>query len=193
MMEGDRILFWKLVEAEHLRARAFCRKLMGNRDDGDDLYHDALVIALSRFLNLRERSAFRPWLYRIAVNSFRNRFRRPWWKRLVPLTPEIEESTSGGNPDAAQAARRRLEWAFRAVTPEERALVTLFEMEGWTIAELATLLGKKEGAVKVRLSRARRKMREAIVKRFHQSKLEPTVSAIESEDSICVVVRPSED
>lgn len=193
MMEGDRILFWKLTEVEHLRARAFCRKLMGNRDDGDDLFHDTLVIALPRFCHLRDRSAFRPWLYRIAVNTFKNRFRRPWWKRLTPLTAEIEESTGGGNPDAVQAARRRLEWAFRAVTPEERALVTLFEMEGWTVAELARLFGKNEGTVKVRLSRARRKMREAIVKRFHKSETEPTGSAVESEDGICVAMKPSED
>lgn len=193
MMEGDRILFWKLTEAEHLRARAFCRKLMGNRDDGDDLYHDTLVIALPRFCRLRDRSAFRPWLYRIAVNTFKNRFRQPWWKRLTPLTPEIEESSGGGNPEAVQAARRRLQWAFRAVTPEERALVILFEMEGWTIAELARLFGKNEGTIKVRLSRTRRKMREAIVKRFHQSKAEPFVVTIESEDGICVAMKPRED
>jgi RNA polymerase sigma-70 factor (ECF subfamily) len=192
-MEEDRILFWKLTEVEHLRARAFCRKLMGNRDDGDDLYHDTLVIALPRFYHLRDRSAFRPWLYRIAVNTFKNRFRCPWWKRLTPLTPEIEESSGGGNPEAVQAARRRLQWAFRAIMPEERALVILFEMEGWTISELARLFGKNEGTIKVRLSRARRKMREAIVKRFHQSKAEPFVATIESEDGICVAMKPRED
>lgn len=193
MMEDERALFWKLTEAEHLRARAFCRKLMSNRDDGDDVYHDTLVTALTRFSELRDRSAFRPWLYRIAVNTFKNRVRRPWWKRLAPLTQEIQESVGSGNPVAVQAARRRLEWAFRAITPEERALVTLFEMEGWTISELARLLGKGEGTVKMRLSRARRKMREAIVKRFQKSTTAAVRAVVESEDRICVAVKPSED
>ena len=192
-MDGDRILFWKLTEREHLRARAFCRKLMGNREDGDDLYHDTLVTALPKFSQLRDRSAFRPWLYRIAVNGYKNRLRRPWWRRLTPLTADIAESVSSGNPEAVLAARRRLEWAFRAINPEDRALVTLFELEGWTINELAELFGSKEGAVKVRLSRARGKMREAIVRRFHQSTTGRYMPVAESEDGLCVAVKPSED
>jgi len=46
-MAKDRDLFWKLVEPEHLRARAFCRKLTRNREDGDGLSQDALVWALT--------------------------------------------------------------------------------------------------------------------------------------------------
>jgi RNA polymerase sigma-70 factor (ECF subfamily) len=193
MMAEERALFWKLTEAEHLRARAFCRKLMGNRDDGDDLYHDVLVAALPRFGQLRDRRAFRPWLYRIVVNTFKNRVRQPWWRRLIPITRELEEAVSSGSVESAQAARRRLEWAFQAITPQERALVTLFELEGWPMAELAKLFGKSEGAVKMRLSRARRKMREALVKRFHQPTAAISRAAKEREDGLCVAVRPSED
>jgi RNA polymerase sigma-70 factor (ECF subfamily) len=192
-MDEERALFWKLTEAEHVRARTFCRQLVGSREDGDDLYHDTLVSALTKFVQLRDRSAFRPWLYRIAVNNFKNRVKRSWWRKLLPLSREIEETVGGDDPDAVHAARRRLEWAFRAITPEERALVVLHEMEGWPIAELARLFGKNEGTVKMRLMRARRKMREAIVKRFYQSTAAPMESAGESEDGLCVAVRPSED
>lgn len=192
-MELNRILFWKLTEAEHLKARAFCRKLMGNRDDGDDLYHDALLVALGNFGQLRDRTAFRPWLYRIMVNSFKDRLRRPWWKRLTPLTLQIENDLGSHNPGAAYAARRRLEWAFKVLSVEERALVTLFELEGWTIADLAGLFRKTEGNVKVRLSRSRTKMRQALVKRLRQAEAEQEQTGTESEEGICVAVRPSED
>ncbi|MFH1373065.1 MAG: RNA polymerase sigma factor [bacterium] len=192
-MADNRILFWKLVEAEHLRARAFCRKLMGNRDDGDDLYHDTLVRALSKFADLRERAAFRPWLYRIAVNSYRNCIRQPWWRRFLSLTPEVTENRATGNLEAVQAARRRLQVAFKAITPDERALVILFEMEGWTIAELARLFVKNEAAVKVQLSRARRKMREAIIKRFRFNPTERPSPAGKCEDGICVAMKPGKD
>lgn len=192
-MDEERALFWKLTEAEHVRARTFCRQLMGSCEDGDDLFHDTLVAALSKFVQLRDLSAFRPWLYRIAVNNFKNRIKRSWWQKLPPLSREIEETVGGGNPDAVHAARRRLEWAFRAITPEERAMVILHEIEGWTIAELARLFRKNEGTIKMRLLRARRKMREAIVKRFYQSQTGSAEPEKESEDGLCVAVRPSED
>jgi RNA polymerase sigma-70 factor (ECF subfamily) len=192
-MEGISIPFWKLIEPEHLRARAFCRKLIGNRDDGDDLYHDALIVAVRSFSQLRDRSAFRPWLYRILINKYRSRLRQPWWKRLVPITAEIAESIGGSDPVGAYAARRRLEVAFRAVSTEERALVTLFEMEGWTVAELSTLYGKNEGTIKMRLSRSRRKMREAITNEKQADKAVSVGSIAKHEDGICVAVRPSED
>ena len=88
-MDRSRIRFWKLVEPEHLKIRAFCRKLMRDRDDGDDLYQESLVCALASFKNLKEEKSFRPWLYRIVINRFKNLRRRAWWKRFVPLTPEI--------------------------------------------------------------------------------------------------------
>ncbi len=191
-MDRQRDLFWKLTEPEHLGARAFCRKLMGNRDDGDDLYQDALVAALTKFADLRDATAYRPWLYRIIINTFRNRVRTTWWKRLLPLTPEMEQNAPGVNPIGEHAARRTLERAFKAIGPEERALVTLFELEGWSVRELAGLNGASEGAIKVRLSRARRKMREALA-RFPSASARRTEKAKLSEVDVCVVAKPGTD
>lgn len=192
-MDGRKDQFWRLTKPEHLRARAFCRKLMGNREDGDDLYQDALVSALTRFESLRDHNAFRPWLYRIVINSFRNRMRKPWWKRFVPLTPEIAESLTGDNPLPAQNARSRLKLALAAVKPEDRALVTLFELEGWSIAELATINGLSKGAIKVRLSRTRHKMREALAAPLVKAGKQKTKNAKMSEEAICVATRSGTD
>ena len=190
-MIRHRDLFWKLTEPEHLRARAFCRKLAGNRDDGDDLYQDALVSAFTRFDTLRDTQAFRAWLYRIVVNSYKNRLRKPWWKRFSPLTNEIVESRTGANPVENHTAVRKLEIAFRAVSPEDRALITLFEMEGWSISEIARMQERSEGAIKMRLSRCRQKMREALVGRLSKAGAESKSKS--SEDKICVAAKPSTD
>jgi RNA polymerase sigma factor (sigma-70 family) len=69
--------FWELLEPEYRRAMLFCRKLATDRERGDDLFQDALVAALTRFSGLRDEKAFRPWLYRIIVNTFRSKTRRP--------------------------------------------------------------------------------------------------------------------
>jgi RNA polymerase sigma-70 factor (ECF subfamily) len=192
-MDRNRDLFWKLVEPEHHRARAYCRKLTGDRDNGDDLYQDALVCALTGFNRLRRIEAFRPWLYRIIINNFRNRIKQPWWRRVGSLTPQIEETLAGDNPLPRQAARKRLEIAFRAVSPEERALVTLFELEGWAIKEIAELTGQSSVNVRVRLSRARGRMRRALTRYMQRSGSEKSANPLASKDKVCVVQKPAED
>lgn len=192
-MDRHRDLFWELVEPEHFRARAFCRKLTGNRDDGDDLYQDALVCALTGFNGLRRIESFRPWLYRIIVNTFKSRVVQPWWRRIRPLTPEIAETVIGDDPGPRKAARRRLEIAFKAVSPDDRVLVTLFELEGWTTEEIARLTGKSNGSIRVRLTRARDRMRRALIRHLRQSRPETTVNPLLSKDKVCVVQKPAED
>jgi RNA polymerase sigma-70 factor, ECF subfamily len=157
-------LFWTLLEAEHPRAEAFCRKLAGNRTDGDDLYQDSLLSAMKKFDKLRLRTAFRPWLYRIMVNTYVSSRRGPWQRKRAQLTTEILDTLSAGDPSDEYAARRWLEIAMKTLSAKDRALVTLFEIEGWSVAELAELEGRPTGSIKSRLSRARQKMRQAIVR-----------------------------
>lgn len=165
---------------------------MCNRDDGDDLYQDALVAAFTRFGSLREIEAFRGWLYRIIVNAFKNRMRRPWYRRFSPLTPEIAATTTGENPLPGLAARRKLEIAYRSVTPEDKALITLFELEGWSVEAIARMQDKSEGAVKMRLSRARKKMRAALEKRRPRTTGAKLKSKLR-EDKLCVATKPGQD
>jgi RNA polymerase sigma-70 factor (ECF subfamily) len=190
MNRMNRDLFWKLTEPEQLRARAFCRRLAGGPEDGDDLFQDALVAALRKFESLRDTSAFRAWLYRIIVNTFHNRIRQPWWKKLTQLSDEVEERLAGDDPTPRHAARRTLARAFREVSAEDRALVLLFELEGWTVAELSGLYARSEAAIKMRLSRTRRKMRETLAK--HQARAGAATEAATkaSESEICVAAKP---
>ncbi|MCP4603446.1 MAG: RNA polymerase sigma factor [Proteobacteria bacterium] len=161
-MDKTRARFWKLMEPEYHRAMMFCRKLAADRERGDDLFQDALVAALTRFDGLRDEQALRPWLYRIIVNTFRSKTRRPWWKKRVALTEEIEHGLAGENPGDAHTARRWLKRAMQSLSLESRSLVTLYELEGWSIADLASLYSLSEGSVKARLFRARRKMKRVL-------------------------------
>ena len=192
-MEENKNRFWNLLEPEHLRARAFCRKLMGNRDDGDDLYQDALVDALTGLPALCDTNSFRPWLYRIMVNTFKNRVRRKGLIRQTSLTAAIESGAKGDNPDPRYAARRRLERAFRVLSADDRALVTLFELEGWSIADLAVMFGKRKGNIKVRLSRARKKMRRALINSPSSQKKRKTVPMLSRKDDVCVAAKPGKN
>jgi RNA polymerase sigma-70 factor (ECF subfamily) len=155
-------LFWEMLSPEHRRAESFCRKLCGTKDDGDDLYQDALLAAFQGFESLREPQAFRNWLYSIIIRRYRNRFRHPWWKRRTTLTPEIAEAHSY-DPTQRFDSSRWLKRALKALKTEERALIVMFEIEGWSIAELSEIFTKPEGTIKAKLSRSRKKMRKTLV------------------------------
>jgi RNA polymerase sigma-70 factor, ECF subfamily len=192
-MAQNRDLFWQLVEPEDRRARAYCRKLMANREDGDDLYHDALVRALTRFDGLRDIGSFRNWLYKIIISTFRNRIRRPFWRRSVSINTESSDKSGGEDMGAIQAARRRLEVAFQALSPDERALVTLRELHGWPIEELAQLRGKSPENLRVMLFRARRKMRKALLRNLRKRGAEVVSARGKSEDLLCVAQKYGRD
>ncbi len=67
------------------------------------------------------------------------------------------------NPSGLFAARRRLDLAMSVLSAEDRWLVVLCELEGWKITEVAKLQSKTECQIKMRLSRARSKMRKKLV------------------------------
>lgn len=153
------------MEPEYERATLFCRKLCGDRDRAEDLLQDVMVKAMTKFSALRDNNSFRPWLYRILISTFRDSVRQPWWQRRVSMTPEMEVEHAVTNPVNELNARLWLDRAFKAVSTDDQVIVTLHELEQWSIVELAQLYGKSESAVKVRLHRARQKMKKRL-KRF---------------------------
>jgi len=160
----NRDLFWRYLEAEHPKMEAFCRKLAGNRDDGDDLYQDALLTAMKKLDTLSKPESFRPWMYRIIVNMYKSKRRREWLRDRLRLANSPADDVMVADESGRVAARIWLERAFKAISAEEKALITLFELEGWGVTELAAMYRKPEGTVKSRLSRARKKMREELKK-----------------------------
>jgi len=190
-MDSDKTLFWTLVESEHVKARALCRKLTSSRADGDDLYHDALLAARKGFSGLRDPEAFRPWFYRIIVNAFKRRVRQPWFRRLLPITPELVEQAGSHDPGASYDARRHLDRAFRVLSPEDQAVVIMFELDGRSTSEIARILGKSEGSIRVRLHRARGRMREVLARFQSTSTQESETEPALTKESVCVVTKPN--
>ncbi len=188
-MRIDQDRFWRLLEPEYERGMMFCRKLIGDRDRGDDLFQDSLVIACTRLRDLRDEASFRPWLYRIFVNTFKSTVRRPWWRRRTEFTPELESRLLLVDPTDQLSARRWLDRAFQAVSVDDQALITLHELDGWPLAELAQLFGKTEGAIKIQIFRARRDIKLALQKQW-RAKATPVRSVSNPAREQCTVPKP---
>ena len=157
--------FAEMLEPVHEAAVRYCLRLCTTRQDAQDLSHDAILAAWHGFPLLNDEHRFKPWFFRIITNMFRNQFRR---RRIT----QWFFGDTGGIPDAVERhahdprrsldARRWVARAMRALSADDRALIVLFEMEDYTVAEIAVMWKKPEGTIKSRLARARAKMRARI-------------------------------
>lgn len=142
------------------------------------------------FKQLKNVDAFAPWFYRIINNSYKGRFRNLWWRRIIATPIEGKIFEPGSDPSDLYEARRRLEYAFAAISPDDRIIVTLAELDGWKIAEIAQLLSKTDGFIKMRLSRAREKMRMRLGGLYREAAKEKQDVRREN---LCNVVKPESD
>jgi len=170
--------FRRLLEPVHDRTLAFARCLCRSRADGDDLFQESMLRALGKLDGLRDDGAFRTWLYRVVVSVHRNRCRRAFWTRLIPFadrTADDESPAASGDyrisewsPDAADASARARA-ALATLPAVQRESIVLFEIEGWTIDEIAAVHGVSASAVKSRLARGRDRLRTYYESQFGTS------------------------
>ncbi len=171
--EGDQEAFGELVERYAGQARRVARAVLGDPDDGDDAAQDAFLSALRHLDRYDPNRPFGPWLMRIVANAAADRRRR----RKVRATDELSESTAGGGPGPdVETDRRAFREAFRealAGLPErQRMAVTLFDVEGYSHAEIAESLGIPQGTVRSDVFHARRRLRIALTSWQHHWKEE---------------------
>jgi RNA polymerase sigma-70 factor, ECF subfamily len=163
MEENER--FRTLLEPVYPKALGFARHLSRSRSDGDDLFQEALLRAFAKLATLRDATSFKPWLYRIVISVHRNRLRRAFWRRFLPLPDHVAEPSTSGDyrvaewsPDAAESARYARE-ALATLPAVQREAIVLYEIEGWQVDEIAALNRVSASAVKSRLARGRSRMR----------------------------------
>lgn len=128
----------------------FCRMQMGNPADAEDVLQEVFCKRLYRAPAFSDAEQERRWLFRVAVNQCRDELRRRR-RTEVPLTAEAPAPDS---PDLGL-------WELVASLPEkQRTVIHLHYAEGWTVEEIAKLLGTGIPAVKMRLKRGRDALRK---------------------------------
>ena len=157
---GDRAAFGALVERYADQARRVARAVLQDPDDADDAAQDAFLAALVKLHQYDAQRPFGPWLMRIVANAATDRRRR----RTVRRAESLEEGlvAGGTRPDVAaerDALNGRLRAALAQLPPRRSLAVTLFDVEGYSHAEIAEMLGIPEGTVRSEVFHARRRLR----------------------------------
>jgi RNA polymerase sigma-70 factor (ECF subfamily) len=160
---GDAAAFDDLVERHMRRAFAVAYRVLGHRQDAEDVVQESFLGALQKIDTFERGRRFGPWLLRIVANRAINSRKA----RALRQTDEIPPGVVSRGESPAQAAergelRRALERALAQLPDQQRWVVQLFELDGFSGAEIADMLEMPEGTVRWHLHEARRSLRTAL-------------------------------
>ncbi|WP_307845574.1 sigma-70 family RNA polymerase sigma factor [Planomonospora sp. ID67723] len=196
--DGDDAAFARLVEPLRRELHAHCYRMLGSAHDADDALQDALLRAWRGIARFEGRSSLRSWLYTVATRTcldlIENRGRRalpvdlgPSSDRAVvsdtPLTdvawlspyPDAGLGDGPAGPDTRYEQREAVELAFVAALQHlpgnQRAALLLFEVLGFSAAEIATMMDTSTASVNSAMARARKVVAEKVPSHSQQQTL----------------------
>lgn len=178
LKSGDAAAFENLVNERSGEIYGLLYRLTENTEEARDLTQETFLRAFQSIGNFRGESDLRTWIYRIAINQARNRWR--WWRRRKrestvsldsnddttrqPLIATLK-SESSQDPEQDTLSRERekaLRIALRSLRRVYREAVVLRDIEGLAYEEIAVALDIGIGTVKSRLSRGRQELRRKL-------------------------------
>src|SRR5947209_2244676 len=197
---GDESAYGQLVESYRRELHAHCYRMLGSVHDAEDALQESLLRAWRGLPRFEGRSSLRSWLYTIATNTCLNAIaRRP--KRVLPIDyapasdphegpgePVVEsvwvepypDETLGledgfASPEARYEQREAVELAFVAalqnLAPNQRAVLILREVLGFSAREVADSLETSVPSVNSALQRARKTVEERLPDQSQQATL----------------------
>lgn len=161
---GDPDAFGEIVRRHRDRLWAVALRTLGDREEAADAVQDALVSAYRAAHTFRGQSAVTTWLHRITVNACLDRARKAASRRTSPVAETerleqlLEPEESAAAPAERQDLHRELLSALRTLPEEQRAALVLVDMQGYPVAEAASILDIPTGTVKSRCARGRARL-----------------------------------
>ncbi len=183
------------LETHRPAIRGYVQSIVGDAAGADDLTQEIFLRAHTRRETLRDDSRLLSWLYRIATNVCRDNFRRqkshgkPGPKEIAPYDAvEQDHPVAAAGPRLDQALEQdemsSCVQSYLAGLPDPyKAVILLHDMEDMTNPQIAKMLGVSLPTVKIRLHRARGKLRDTLAR----------ACSFSSDDRGVLVCEPKQD
>jgi RNA polymerase sigma-70 factor (ECF subfamily) len=165
--DGDRSAFDELVRATYADMYTLAYRLTGNEEDARDVVQDAYLRAYRAIRRFRGDARFTTWMYRITANCASTQLSKrakTGHEQLDDDSPQVDTRPEHDPELRASSAfeRNRVVDALQELPPRLRSVVVLRDIYDLPHDAIAAELGISEAAAKVRLHRARRKLRERL-------------------------------
>ncbi|NID11524.1 RNA polymerase sigma factor [Fibrivirga algicola] len=142
-----------------------CLSFTKNRERAEDFTHDIFIRVVTKLGSFREQAKFSTWLYSVTYNYCMDQLRSPKHKEVYSddFYETLSDYTDGEDADIAEMEAQRLNQALDYLTPDERGLLMMKYQDEISIREIADGQQLTESAVKMRLMRAKEKLRRRYV------------------------------
>jgi RNA polymerase sigma-70 factor, ECF subfamily len=171
--DGDAAAFNQVVVAYRRKTLGTIARLIGRPEDVEDVAQEVFLRLYFSLDQLRSPEGFEAWLYRLTVNAAYDhlrKHRRRAETRVADLSEQqmtMADAAASTTVDRDEIRKRQVretvDELLSSVSPEDRVLLTLKEVEGLSLKDLEKVYGANENALKVRLFRARQR----VLKAFH--------------------------
>ncbi len=173
LKQGKEKAFDALFQMYQRRIFNLSLRMLGDHEEASDLTQEVFVKLYRAIHQFREQSSFYTWLYRIAINTCKNRLEKTRRKSKfeTPFDHELEASqgtTQTASPDSPLDTVERLETreaileALSKLPDKAKSIIVLRDFQNLNYEEISEILECTTGTVKSRLSRARAQLREKL-------------------------------
>lgn len=160
---GERDAFAELVRRWHPAVERYVGRMLGRTDD--DVVQEIWLAVFKGLPKLRRQDRFTPWLFAIARRAVMNRLRDAYAR---PGAEPIDDVPGDDEADAV-VNREALAGALAALPAREREVLLLFYLEDLPLDACAQICAVPVGTVKSRLNRARRLLRQELVRKGYEA------------------------
>jgi RNA polymerase sigma-70 factor (ECF subfamily) len=163
---GDATAFDTLVRTYMEQAFRVAYRVVGHREDAEDLVQEAFLAAYQYLDSFEVGRPFGPWLMRIVVNRGANLRRSRARRSTEPETEGVSEAPSALEETEWSDTGRVLQDALSTLSDRQRLIVTMFDVDGMTSAEIGEMMELAPGTVRWHLHEARRQLRGVLGRFF---------------------------
>ena len=157
ILSGDKAAGEQFVIEHYETIFRFLRNLTGSKEDAEDLTQQTFLRAWEALSSFRGDSSLSTWLHSIAYREYTHWLRSR--REFVPLDEIVDMPDEQANQNLEAVLLR---WAIYRLDPEHREVFVLHYVQGFSVSEIAKIVGVPAGTVKSRLFFARQKLRELL-------------------------------
>ena len=159
---GEREAFVELVDGTYRQVYTLAARLVGDRHEAEDVAQEAYLRVHRSLRTFRGDSSFQTWLYRIVANTAMTHLRKRGRFGDLADEPETVLRLADSGPPEGEVDTDHVWVALNALPDAQRVILLMKDAYGFSCREIADEMGVSEGAVKVRLHRARRRLKDSL-------------------------------